>query len=139
IAEDQHTCIAAEVYSWEDDEGLQVADINPHNNVSQENIFEMQMVSGSPWQERPFEFEVYNSYDREVQVEFEPYGLLPGTHVELDTPEPYLRGRTSRRIRGVLRWDAEVIPTPETQDPNAPFWRACDDSAVGVTYEAESD
>lgn len=138
---DPHTCISAEVYGWKDAaSGIQLADVNQQNNIAQENIFDMEVVSGSPWHDRPFQFEVRNSYDRPIQAHVVAEGLLPGQRVEFDNPMPRLLARGSQIVNGVLRWDPDVIPYPPTQDPNDPFWTACQNEGGGSTvYEAEHD
>lgn len=135
---DPHTCIAAEVYSWKDAaSGLQLADINPHNNIAQENIFELDVTSGSPWHDRPFQFTVNNGYDRSVLAQVAAEGLPPGFSVTFDDAEPYLLGHQTKLISGVLSWDSNTIPYPNTQDPNDPFWSSCADES-GTVYEAEN-
>ncbi|HEY3500508.1 MAG TPA: carbohydrate-binding domain-containing protein [Polyangiaceae bacterium] len=140
LAEDGHTCVAVEVVEWQVQGGLgQVADINPFNNVSQENIHSMVMKSASPWHDVPFRFEVHNDYDHDLPVELEPVNLRPGYRVDVPVAKATLAARTSRIFEGTFGWDSSVIPTPPNQDPADPYWQACEnpDETNVTVYDAE--
>jgi len=141
IASDGHTCVAVEVVDWTVPGLGHVADINPFNNVSQENIFSMTMKSGSPWHDVPFSFNVTNSYDHEIPVVVEPVGLRPGYRLHLDGSTAVLASGESRVFEGTFGWDPAVIPTPPNQNPADPYWQACSPQNPGdpveTTYFAE--
>ncbi len=130
VGTDRHTCIAAEVWSWKVGSFGQVADINPFNNLAQENVHKMELVSASPWHDVPFSVEVHNSFAQALNVKVEPQGLLPGYEVEIAEPAAFMAGKSSRVFSGTLRWDSAVIPTPTTQNPYDQFWQACNVSAT---------
>jgi hypothetical protein len=140
LAADGHTCVAVEVVDWTVQGGLgHVADINPFNNVAQENIHSMMMKAASPWQDVPFRFEVHNSYDHEVPVEVEAINLQRGYRVSMPQATAVLSAHTSRVFEGTFGWDSTLIPTPPNQNPNDPFWQACEGPPVSqvTLYDAE--
>ena len=130
IAANGHTCIAAEVYDWTAGAFGHLADVNPFNNLSQENVQKMVMVHGSPWHDIPFQVEVHNSFSRSVEVRLEPKGLSPGYAVALDERGAQMPGKSGHVFSGALHWDPTVIPVSINQDPADPFWQACNATAI---------
>lgn len=131
VGSNQHTCIAVEVHSWKVGAFGQVADINPFNNLAQENVHKMEMTTNSPWHDVPFKVEVHNSFAQALTVKLEPQGLLPGYSVALDQPSVLMDAKSSQVFTGSLRWDSTTIPVPSTQNPYDPYWQACNVSATG--------
>ena len=131
LAAKGHTCISAEVLHWEAEGQGQVGDVNPLNNISQENIFQMNVVSGSPWHDVPFQVQVHNAYSHDVPVILEPFDLPEGFSVALDTPTAQLAANSARIFTGSLKWDSTIIPSPTTQNANDGFWSQCSDGEGG--------
>jgi hypothetical protein len=118
------------VETWQVEGMGQIVDVNPYNNGSQENIFKMQVSGLSPWQDVPFTMKVTNPYFGEVPIKIDTEGLLAGYQVELDNPQQTLAAQATEIFTGTLHWDSDVIPFPTTQDPNDPFWQACNEAAL---------
>lgn len=140
LAADGHTCVAVEVVDWTVPGLGHVADVNPFNNVAQENIHSMVMKSASPWQDVPFRFEVHNDYDHDLPVEVEPVNLLPGYRLKMEQARAVLAPHSSHVFEGIFGWDSSVIPTPPNQNPGDPYWQACNDEnppSVVTIYEAD--
>jgi hypothetical protein len=131
IADAGHTCVAVEVVDWEVPGVGHIADVNPNNNLSQENVHDMVMTSNSPWTELPVYFEVHNDFDHDLPVEIEPTGLLPGYQLTLPQTRAHLAAGDSYIFEGTFRWDENQIATPPSQDPDDPYWAACDGQGGG--------
>ena len=134
LAAKGHTCISAEVLHWEAEGQGQVGDVNPLNNITQENIFKMNVISGSPWHDVPFQVQVHNAYNHDVPVVLEPVDLPPGFSVVLDTPNAQLAANSARIFTGTLHWDSTIIPTPPTQNANDGFWSQCNNGYGDPDY-----
>lgn len=130
VGSNQHTCIAVEVHNWKVGAFGQVADVNPFNNIAQENVHKMEMKSASPWHDVPFKVEVHNSFAQPVRVQLEPQGLSPGYSVTLDQRGVVLPPKAAQTFTGTLHWDPVKIPMPSTQNPYDPYWQACNVSAM---------
>ncbi|HXI54564.1 MAG TPA: hypothetical protein VNO55_00770, partial [Polyangia bacterium] len=131
IAKNGHTCVAAEVREWNAEGFGQIGDVNPLNNVSQENIFKINVLSHSPWADVPIEVRVVNHYAHDAEVLLEPQHLPPGYSVTFDSLSAHVPGNAAHVFSGTLHWDTAVIPIPPNQDPNDPFWTICDEEGDG--------
>ncbi len=105
---DRHTCVKAEIFRWDSVLG----DIEPFNNGTQENVNDFNPGASSPWQPEPFEFEVANPLDHDVEVEVQPIGLTPGLVVEIERTMFQVPARSRVQVAAVLRLDETHIPVP---------------------------
>lgn len=105
---DSHTCIEAEVFRWTSPLG----DLNLSNNGTQENITVFQPEAGSPWRPETFEIEVFNSLDRELDIELETSGLPPGFAVAFDKKFFTVPARGAVLRQASLTIDEVFFPPP---------------------------
>ena len=106
----EHTCLKVEIFDYDSD----LSDLTPSNNGTQENINHFSPTSHSPFQPYPFQVEVFNPFDYEmdfkVVAEDVPYGMtveIPGSFFTLPAHSSKIRNL-------VLHIDSSVYlpPTP---------------------------
>ncbi len=112
-----HTCIEAEVISWES----LLGDRDPWNQRTQENVNSFHPTSSSPWTPVPIEFDVASNRTHDVDVYLMPQDLPPGYIVDLDQDFIRIPAKGKVRITGTLRLDDAVIPTPSSSSSSPSF------------------
>jgi hypothetical protein len=112
----EHTCIQAEVISWDSTLG----DRDPFNQATQENINDFNPTSSSPWAPVPMAFDVSNRRSTPIQVYVAPQNLPPGYIVQLEKDYFTIPAKSKVRINGTLSLDSDVIPPPSPQNPRPP-------------------
>ncbi|HEV7427417.1 MAG TPA: hypothetical protein VGQ46_13715 [Thermoanaerobaculia bacterium] len=112
----EHTCIQAEVISWDSALG----DRDPFNQATQENINDFNPTSSSPWAPTPMAFDVSNRRSTPIQVYVAPQNLPPGYIVQLEKDYFTVPAKSKVRINGTLSLDSAVIPPLSPQNPRPP-------------------
>jgi hypothetical protein len=75
-----HTCLKAEIFRFTSLFG----DLTLSNNGAQENVNDFHPTSNSPWVPEVFEVEVYNPFNRDLDIELEAANLPAGMSVVFD-------------------------------------------------------
>ena len=106
----EHTCLKAEVFRWDSNLG----DLTPANNGAQENVNDFQPTSNSPWKPSPFQVEVFNPFDRSLDISLVAEAVPYGMKVSIADRSFNLPPRTSIVKNAVLTIDDTVYSTPQT-------------------------
>ncbi|ANM31700.1 hypothetical protein ABI59_22280 [Acidobacteria bacterium Mor1] len=110
----EHTCILAEILSHESDLG----DLDPTNNLAQENVFLFTPESNSPYKPVEFDFKVNNDYDFPVDVWLTASGLVDGVDLEMEKTQLHLEPDEHVVLTGRFLVDINKIPAhPSAQIP----------------------
>ncbi len=104
----EHTCVKAEVFRW----NAPLGDLTPSNNGAQENVNAFHPTSSSPWRPEKFRVEVFNPFDRDLEIELEARGLPTGMSVVFDEKYFILPERGSVIRNATLLVDDSVYLTP---------------------------
>jgi M6 family metalloprotease-like protein len=139
-ATNDHQCIRTEIIDWtipdavDPDTGdtVQLAsdDVKLQNNSAQQNVFDFEALTASPYEAYEFEFQVHNSYVKNEIAVLLPEALPYGSKLTVIPAEAVIEPGKSFIFKCVLELDDSII-TPDCKNDQGfklTAWRRADEA-----------